>query len=244
MDAALVGGVHVMSTGTNGSREEPGVPPLREAIWEDLTQMAKAKGCRFPSVGGMIDVLSIPGTWAVILFRLASTAHHKGIRPLSRLIFFMNVVLFGAELAPGAIIQPGLVIPHPVGICWGGDCRVGRRARLLHHTGMGSAGNPKFPGMPVFGDDVTLLEGSLVFGPVHIGDRSILAARAVVVQDVPPDTYVYGVRKSETMRPLAEMGLGEQEEAKLGYGAAARRAKLLADTPNESASNGHSAHAS
>ena len=47
----------------------------------------------------------------------------------------------------------------------------------------------------------------------------------MVVDDVPPDMFVYGVRKSDTMRPLAEMGLGERAEAELGYGRAGRLAQ-------------------
>jgi serine O-acetyltransferase len=212
------------------------VPSLGDAIRGDLAQMAKIKEARYPSVGGAIDILSIPGTWAVIIFRLASTAHHKGIRPLSRLLFFVNTVLFGVELHPGAIVQPGLVIPHPVGMGFASGCRIGERALLLRGTAMGGAGNPKRPGQPSLGDDVTLLDSAKVLGPVHIGDRSMVGTNAVVVDDVPPDTFVYGVRKSDTMRPLAEMGLGERAEAELGYGRHGRLAsQSTASAPAEAA---------
>ena len=202
----------------------PGVPPIGEAIRGDLAEMAKAKGTRFPSVGGYIDVLSIPGTWAVIVFRLASTCHHKGLRPLSRLFYFLNIVLFGAELHPGAIAQPGLVIPHPVGMGFASGCRLGRRCRLLRGTAMGGAGNPKRPGQPTLGDDVWLMDSAKVLGPVTIGDRSIIGTLAVVVDDIPPDVFVYGVRKSDTWRPLEDMGLGERAERARGYGMGGRLA--------------------
>jgi len=243
MDAALVGGVLVMSASVNGlkdgSHHEMGVPTLREAIRGDLEQMAKVKEARLPSIGGYLDILSIPGTWAVLLFRLSSTAHHKGIRPLSRLLFFATTVLFGAELHPGAVVQPGLVIPHPVGMGFASGCRIGRRALFLRATAMGGAGNPKRPGQPLLGDDVTLLDSAKVFGPVRVGDRSIIGTDAVVVDDVPPDTFVYGARKSDVMRPLAEMGLGEQAEAEIGYGAAGRRAAVNNVVPAAPSSNGH-----
>jgi serine O-acetyltransferase len=208
-----------------GPVEHRPVPGLREAIRGDLEQMARTKECRFPSVGGYIDILSIPGTWAVILFRLASTAHHKGIRPLSRFIFFMNVVLFGAEMHPGAIIGPGLVVPHPVSVCFGSGSRAGRRLLLLRGSGMGGAGNPKRPGMPVLGDDVSLMDQAKVLGPVHVGDRTILGANAIVADDIAPDMFVYGARASDVVRPLAEMGLGAVAEAELGYGRAGRQAE-------------------
>jgi serine O-acetyltransferase len=201
--------------------------------------MARRKECRFPSVVGAIDIFSIPGTWAVILFRLASTAHHKGLRPLSRFIFFVNSVVFGAEMHPGAIVQPGLVVPHPAGMGFSSGLRIGKRVLLLRNTAMGGAGNPKRPGQPTLGDDVVVMDSVTVLGPVHVGDRAILGAGALVSDDVPPDMFVIGVRKSTEMRPLSAMGLGEQEEAKLGYGAAGRRAGVLASASTNGSSNGH-----
>jgi serine O-acetyltransferase len=215
------------------------VPGLREAIRGDLAQMAKIKECRFPSLGGYIDILSIPGTWAVILFRLASTAHHRGLRPISRFLFFLNCVLFGAELHPGAVFQPGLVIPHPIGMGFASGIRGGERALLLRGTAMGSAGNPKRPGQPVLGDDVTLMDGARVLGPAHIGDRSIIGASAMVIDDVPPDTFVFGASKSTRMRPLAEMGLGIRAEAELGYGIHGRQAGPKVDSDADGHADNH-----
>jgi serine O-acetyltransferase len=211
--------------------ELPGPPTLRAALAGDLREMAKVKEARYPSLGGLIDILSIPGTWAVVLFRLASTAHHHGLRPVSRFLFFLNVVLFGSELHPGAIVQPGLVIPHSVGVAFGSGCRVGHRVQLFRAAGMGGAGNPKRPGQPTLGDDVIVLDGAKVFGPAHIGDRSIIGASAVVIDDVPPDMFVYGASKAARARPLTEIGLGERAESELGYGAAVRRAALSGPAP-------------
>jgi serine O-acetyltransferase len=234
----------VKDNGSNnggGSENEPGVPTLREAIRGDLEHMAKRKECNFPSLGGAIDVLSIPGTWAVILFRLGSTAHHKGLRPISRFFYFLNIVLFGAELHPGAIVQPGLVIPHPVGMGFASGLRIGKRALLLRNSAMGGAGNPKRPGQPTLGDDVVVLDSALVLGPVHIGDRTMIGTGAVVVDDVGPDMFVYGARKSDIVRSLAEMGLGEQAEMMLGYGSPARRSRAISDEVEIGSTNGHAA---
>jgi serine O-acetyltransferase len=216
----------------------PGPPSLRAALRGDLEQMARVKETHYPSLGGLIDVLTIPGTWAVILFRLASTAHNSGLRPLSRFLFFLNVVLFGSELHPGAIVQPGLVILHSVGVGLGGGCRLGHRVQLFRGAAMGGAGTPKRPGQPTLGNDVILLDGARVFGPAHVGDRSSLGAGALVVDDVAPDMFVYGSSKSDRIRPLAEIGLGERAESELGYGAAARRAELRGPVPT-GRRNGH-----
>lgn len=184
------------------------VPRLLDAVRLDLRHMAAVKGCTYPSPSGLLDVLCLPGTWAVLVFRLASTAHHRGLRPLSRLLYFLDVVLFGAELQPGAVVQPGLVVPHPVGLAFAGGVRMGRNVLLLRNVAIGGIGDPRRPGVPVIGDDVVVFDSAGLFGPVHVGDRSMIGRGAVVVDDVEPDVFVYGDRKAHLVRPLAEMGLG------------------------------------
>jgi serine O-acetyltransferase len=192
----------------------PDVPKLLDAVREDLAQMARVKGARFPSIGGAFDVLSLPGTWAVLLYRLASTAHHhKGMRPLSRLIFFVNYVLFGLEIQPGAIIQPGLVVPHPAGAGIATGTRMGKRVMMLKTVSVGGSGNPRRPGHPVIGDDVVLMDSCKVFGPVHIGDRCILGANAIVDKDLEPDMFVFASREPPVVKPLASLGLEGHAEA-------------------------------
>jgi serine O-acetyltransferase len=189
--------------------EGPRNPPLREAIASDLAEMAKAKGTAYPSVGGLADVLSLPGTWATIVWRVAITCHHRGLKPISRMLYFANIVLFGAELQPGVVVDRGVVIPHPVGIGVASGCTIGKRARLMGGVRMGGNANPDKPGHPTLGDDVWILDGAKVFGPTAIGDRSIVGTSAIVSEDVPPDMFLFGARRSDTMRPLADLGLSD-----------------------------------
>jgi len=39
--------------------------------------------------------------------------------------------------------------------------------------------------VPTIGDDVVIYPGAKLLGAIHIGDRSIVGANAVVVSDVP-----------------------------------------------------------
>lgn len=167
---------------------------LRALIASDLLAMAKLKGRETLSVAATVDVLTLPGTWAVLIFRVASACHHAGIRPVSRLLYFLNTVLFGADLAPGAHVGPALALPHPVGMGWGSGFTAGRNVIMTGAVRFGTAAaeDQSRGGQPTVGDDVVLLDGAKAMGPVVIGDRAVVAANALVLHDVPPDAIVVG----------------------------------------------------
>jgi serine O-acetyltransferase len=158
----------------------------------DLAAVARLKAVRYPSIGGLADVLMLPGTWAVLLFRTAHALHRRGLRPLSRVVYFLNVVWFGADLAPGARIGPGLAIAHPVFCGWGNDLQMGANCILTGGVRFGTAASPRRKGHPVVGDDVYFLDAAKMLGRVEIGDRAVIAANALVLDDVPSDAVVVG----------------------------------------------------
>jgi serine acetyltransferase len=55
---------------------------------------------------------------------------------------------------------------------------------------------------------VTIGAGACVLGPIRVGDRAVVAANAVVLHDVPPDSLVAGVpaRVIRSLRPAAPAG--------------------------------------
>lgn len=194
--------------GKRGRRKRE--PSLRQVLRTDLAEMAKLKGTSLAGPAGYADVLALPGTWTVLMYRMANWCHERPrLKPVSRILYVANVVVTGAELHPGGSVGPGLVIPHPVGIIVAGDVIIGARSRILGRVSIGGNGDPGRPGHPVVGDDVWIMDGARVLGPVTVGDRSILGAGAVVTSDVPPDMFVYGARRSDAMRPLAELGLAD-----------------------------------
>jgi len=98
----------------------------------------------------------------------------------------------------------GIQLPYTV--------RVGRRVRLDHFGGMilvaqsigndviirqnttfGIAGLNALKDRPVIGDGVEIGAGAVIIGRLHIGNRAIVGANAVVTRDVPEDAIVGGV---------------------------------------------------
>jgi serine O-acetyltransferase len=155
--------------------------------------MAELKKARWPSALGLIDIVMLPGTWAVFLFRISTELHRLRLRPLSRIVYFVNCVVFGVDLAPSARVGPGLALPHPVGVAFG-EVRVGQRARLMGGVRLGGAGaeDPDQDGFPTLGDDCYLFDGAKVFGSVVVGDRVVIGTNAVVSRDLPSNVVVLG----------------------------------------------------
>lgn len=167
----------------------PSNPPLLAALRADAAQLRALKGGS-KGLRGTLDVLALPGFWTVVLWRLGNRLHEGGLRPLSRVTYFANMVLFGADLPAGAVVGPGVVVPHPVGVAMASDVVLGARCRVMQGVGIGGSGNPSRPGHPVIGDDVWLLHRSSIFGPVHVGNGSVVGAGVTLAQDVPAGVLV------------------------------------------------------
>jgi len=173
--------------------EAPGPPRFLEAVKGDFATMAVMKGADYPSLRGLVDILGLPGTWAVLLFRLASSLHRAGLAPLSRLVYFANCVLFGADLAPTTVVQPGLALPHPVGVAVS-PARIGRNVRLMGgvRVGGGAYDDQTRDGLPTIGDGCFILDGAKLFGPVVIGPNTVVGTNAVVTRDLPANVIAVG----------------------------------------------------
>ena len=138
------------------------------------------------------DVLTLPGFWAVVLYRVSARLHQVGLFPLARLVMMLNFVLFSCEISPRLSAGPGLVIPHPQAIELGAGVVLGNRVKLLRSVGMGTAGyrDPSREGFPEVGDDCVIYDGAKVFGPVKVGHNSVIGTSVVLLESVPPYTTV------------------------------------------------------
>jgi serine O-acetyltransferase len=181
-------------------------PSLLNVIKSDLAATARLKGIEFPSLGAYADLLTLPGVWAVLLFRVAHFFHTHSLRPLSRICYFANVVLFGADLAPGAKVGPGLSIAHPVFCGWGSELEMGSNIIMTGGVRFGTAARPDRKGHPRVGNEVFFLDAAKVLGGVTIGDGALIAANALVVDDVPANAIMVG-QPARFTRYRDEVGL-------------------------------------
>jgi serine acetyltransferase len=94
-------------------------------------------------------------------------------------------------------IPQRLYIPHPYGILCGSPSKIGEDVTLMHFTLLGPK-DPWYQGSslenlyPTLEEGVYVSAGAKILGPVTIGAWSVIGANAVVTEDIPPFSTVFG----------------------------------------------------
>ena len=100
----------------------------------------------------------------------------------------------GIEIHPGATIGRGLFIDHGMGVVIGETCEIGDNVTIYQGVTLGGTGKEKGKRHPTIGNDVIIATGAKVLGSFKIGDNSKIGAGAVVLQEVPPNSTVVGIK--------------------------------------------------
>src|SRR4051794_27070724 len=130
------------------------------------------------------------GYQAVVLYRIAHWFKSRKVPVLGPLVARCNQFLTGVDIAPGAVIRPGLRISHGPGLVSGGYARIGRGALLRHGVTIGSPHPGRVERMPVIGDGVFIGAGAKVIGDITIGDSVFIGVNAIVTRDIPSGSRV------------------------------------------------------
>ena len=133
------------------------------------------------------------GFHAVCWHRLAHRLYkHKHIG-LARFISQMTRFFTGIEIHPGATIGRGLFIDHGMGVVIGETTEIGDNCTLYQGVTLGGTGKETGKRHPTLGNNVMVGSGAKVLGPFRVGDHSKIAAGAVVLSEVPPNSTCVGV---------------------------------------------------
>ena len=149
---------------------------------------------RDPAARSKLEIFMLyPGVHAIINHRIAHWLylHHRFF--LARCVSQWSRFWTGIEIHPGATIGRRLVIDHGMGIVIGETAEVGDDCLLYQGVTLGGTGKDKGKRHPTLGNNVLVGSGAKVLGPFKVGDNARIAAGAVVLREVPPNSTAVGV---------------------------------------------------
>lgn len=126
------------------------------------------------------------GFQAVALYRMARWFKARRIPVLGAALWRLQILLTGVDINPNAVLGPGLVISHGVGLVVGGAAVAGADLLLHHLVTIGAPTTGRIDQVPRIGDGVTIGAGAVLVGAIRVGDGAFVGALALVVDDVPP----------------------------------------------------------
>ena len=173
------------------------IPKLREladSISDEIKTDIAAVRDRDPAARNDAEVLLLySGVHAILAYRVAHKLYlgkkYFPARAVSQLAKFIT----GIEIHPGATIGRGLVIDHGSGVVIGETAEIGDNCTLYQGVTLGGTGKDHGKRHPTLGDNVLVGCGAKILGPFHVGDNARVAAGAVVLDEVPPDSTAVGV---------------------------------------------------
>lgn len=133
------------------------------------------------------------GLHAVLWHRISHWFFKHKLRLLARLFSQLGRFFTGIEIHPGATIGWGLFIDHGSGVVIGETTIIGRDCTLYQGVTLGGTGKESGKRHPTLGDNVMVGSGAKILGPFLVGDNARIAANAVVLEEVPPDSTAVGV---------------------------------------------------
>lgn len=163
-------------------------------LFKNISEDIRAVMERDPAARSRIEVLLLyPGIHAVIMHRQAHFLYKHGLKFLARFLSQFSRFLTGIEIHPGAQIGHGLLIDHGMCVVIGETAVVGDNCTIYQGVTLGGTGKERGKRHPTLGNNVMVGSGAKVLGPFTVGDNSKIAAGAVVLSEVPPNSTCVGV---------------------------------------------------
>ncbi len=133
------------------------------------------------------------GFHALLWHRLSHRLFKMNLKFAARLTSQLGRFFTGVEIHPGAVIGRGLLIDHGMGVVIGETAVIGDDCTIYQGVTLGGTGKECGKRHPTIGNNVMIGSGAKVLGPFTVGDNSKIAAGAVVLSEVPPDSTCVGV---------------------------------------------------
>ena len=147
-----------------------------------------------PAARNPIEIILLyPGFKALQSHRRAKWFLNHKMPFFARLISQNCARRTGIEIHPGATIGKRVCIDHGHGIVIGETTEIGDDVMIYQGVTLGGTGKDIGKRHPTVESGVMIGAGAKVLGPITIGRNAKVAAGAVVVKDVEPNSTVVGV---------------------------------------------------
>ena len=146
------------------------------------------------------------GFHALLWYRVAHFFYKYNLKFIARMISQWGRWATGVEIHPGAQIGRGLLIDHGMGVVIGETAEVGDNCTIYQGVTLGGTGKDKGKRHPTIGSNVLIGCGAKVLGPFTVGDNSKIAANAVVLTEVPPNSTCVGIPARVVKRNNEKVG--------------------------------------
>ncbi len=165
---------------------------IKEKLEQDAAFIAKND----PAASGFYEVvMTYPGFYAILVYRLANTLYNLDIPLLPRIMTEHAHSVTGIDIHPGASIGREFFIDHGTGIVIGETSVIGDRVKLYQGVTIGARSVSKDKAVtkrhPTIEDDVIIYAGSAILGgKTTIGHNSIIGGNVWLTKSVPPYSLV------------------------------------------------------
>lgn len=149
---------------------------------------------RDPAARSALEVLLLyPGLKAIRMHRMAHWFFNHKFYFLARWISQKAVRKTGIEIHPAAKLGRRVFVDHGMGVVIGETAVVGNDVTIYQGVTLGGTGKETGKRHPTIGNHVIIGAGAKVLGPFEVGDNSNIAAGAVVLDAIPPNSTAVGV---------------------------------------------------
>ena len=149
---------------------------------------------RDPAARNSLEIFFLSsGLHAIWWYRISHFFYKVKMRGIARWISQCGRFFTGIEIHPGATIGHGLFIDHGMGVVIGETTEIGDNVTIYQGVTLGGTGKDVGKRHPTIGNNVMIGSGAKVLGPFKVGDNSKIAANAVVLNEVPPNSTCVGV---------------------------------------------------
>lgn len=140
-------------------------------------------------------IITYPGFYAVIIYRLAHALHELDIPLLPRLMTEYAHEKTGIDIHPGARIGESFFIDHGTGVVIGETSYIGKNVKIYQGVTLGALSVKKklqsIKRHPTIEDDVVIYANATILGgDTTIGKGSIIGGSTWIVESVKPGSVV------------------------------------------------------